>query len=116
MQDNYLGTDTRLVPRADVAKVSWQACAGAAVHCRPRSMAGTDCAALSANSCFCVEHAEQCLALQSQQSIECCAIAQVVVEALRHPEARNKAFDLVSREGEQTTDFKALFEQTTAGL
>lgn len=59
-RDNYVGTDTRLVPRADVAKV--------------------------------------------------------VVEALRHPEARNKAFDLVSREGEQTTDFKALFEQTTAGL
>jgi len=44
-------------------------------------------------------------------------MVQVVVEALKQPQARNKAFDLVSREGGQvTTDFTALFEQTSAGL
>jgi uncharacterized protein YbjT (DUF2867 family) len=46
-------------------------------------------------------------------------VAEVVVQALREPNARNKAFDVVTREeGEAppTTDFAALFAQTTPGL
>ena len=44
---------------------------------------------------------------------------QVVVQALRCPEALNKSFDLVSMpegEGQPTTHFDALFDQTTSGL
>ncbi len=46
-------------------------------------------------------------------------VAAVVVHALREPLARNKAFDVVTREeGEAapTTDFAALFAQTKSGL
>ncbi len=48
-------------------------------------------------------------------------VAEVVVQALRSPAARNKAFDVISKpEGTPgaavTTDFQALFEQTTPGL
>lgn len=45
-------------------------------------------------------------------------VAEVVVNALKEPEARQKAFDLISYpEGEPVTvDFAALFAQTTAGL
>eukprot|EP00271_Cylindrocystis_brebissonii_P015606 TRINITY_DN38555_c0_g1_i1.p1 TRINITY_DN38555_c0_g1~~TRINITY_DN38555_c0_g1_i1.p1 ORF type:complete len:323 (+),score=54.78 TRINITY_DN38555_c0_g1_i1:187-1155(+) len=46
-------------------------------------------------------------------------VAEVCVQALIIEEARNKAFDVVSREegvGEVTTDFKALFSKTTPGL
>lgn len=48
-------------------------------------------------------------------------VAEVVVQALREPSARNKAFDLISKpEGTPgavvTQDFCALFEQTTPGL
>jgi hypothetical protein len=46
-------------------------------------------------------------------------VAAVVVQALRTPNARNKAFDLISKPEEDptavvTTDFAALFAQTTA--
>jgi uncharacterized protein YbjT (DUF2867 family) len=47
-------------------------------------------------------------------------VAEVVVQALLSPAARNKAFDLISKPEESsaapTTDFDALFAQTTAGL
>lgn len=46
-------------------------------------------------------------------------VAEVMVQALSIPEAKNKAFDVVSEEtspGEVTSDFSALFAQTTSGL
>lgn len=48
-------------------------------------------------------------------------VAEVVVQALRAPSARNKAFDLISKPAGTpgavvTEDFHALFEQTTPGL
>jgi uncharacterized protein YbjT (DUF2867 family) len=48
-------------------------------------------------------------------------VAEVVVQALLVPAARNKAFDVISKpEGTPgavvTTDFQSLFEQTTPGL
>lgn len=48
-------------------------------------------------------------------------VAEVVVQALLVPAARNKAFDVIAKpEGAPgavvTTDFEALFEQTTPGL
>ncbi|MGV2827639.1 SDR family oxidoreductase [Myxosarcina sp. GI1(2024)] len=48
-------------------------------------------------------------------------VASVVVKALTEPNARNKAFDLISKPEEAddavvTTDFAGLFEQTTAGI
>ena len=48
-------------------------------------------------------------------------VAEVVVQALRSPAARNKAFDVISKsEGTPgavvTQDFQSLFEQTTPGL
>ena len=48
-------------------------------------------------------------------------VAEVVVQALRSPAARNKAFDVISKpEGTPgavvTKDFQSLFEQTTPGL
>ncbi|ACK72004.1 nucleoside-diphosphate-sugar epimerase, putative [Gloeothece citriformis PCC 7424] len=48
-------------------------------------------------------------------------VAELVVQALREPNARNKAFDTISKPEDDstaviTTDFKALFEQTTPGL
>ncbi|MGB3138073.1 MAG: SDR family oxidoreductase [Nodosilinea sp.] len=48
-------------------------------------------------------------------------VAEVVVQALLSPTARNKAFDVISKpEGQPgavvTRDFDALFEQTTPGL
>jgi uncharacterized protein YbjT (DUF2867 family) len=48
-------------------------------------------------------------------------VAEVVVQALLEPSARNKAFDVISKPADApkatvTTDFVALFEQTTPGL
>ena len=46
-------------------------------------------------------------------------IPQVVFQALLAPGALNKSFDLVSKpegEGQPTSDWAALFAQTTAGL
>jgi uncharacterized protein YbjT (DUF2867 family) len=48
-------------------------------------------------------------------------VAEVVVQALREPNARNKAFDLISKPEDDpsaivTKDFAALFAQTSAGL
>ena len=47
-------------------------------------------------------------------------VAEVVVQALQEPSAQNKAFDVISKpESESsvvTTDFAALFAQTTPGL
>lgn len=48
-------------------------------------------------------------------------VASVVVEALKQPNARNKAFDIISKPEDATdavvtTDFASLFEQTTAGI
>ncbi|AFZ43751.1 NAD-dependent epimerase/dehydratase [Halothece sp. PCC 7418] len=46
-------------------------------------------------------------------------VAELIVQALMIPEARNKAFDVVSEAAspeEVTTDFTALFTQTTPGL
>jgi uncharacterized protein YbjT (DUF2867 family) len=48
-------------------------------------------------------------------------VAEVVIQALLEPAARNKAFDLIAKpEGTPgtvvTTDFAALFDQTTPGL
>jgi len=46
-------------------------------------------------------------------------VAEVVVQALLEPNAQNKAFDVVTREEDEappTTDFAALFAQTTPGL
>lgn len=48
-------------------------------------------------------------------------VAQLVVQALREPTAKNKAFDVISKPendstGVITTDFAALFAQTTGGL
>ena len=48
-------------------------------------------------------------------------VAKVVVQALKEPDARNKAFDLISKpedvpHAEVTKDFAALFKQTTSGL
>mgnify|MGYP000200035007 CR=1 FL=1 len=46
-------------------------------------------------------------------------VAEVVVQALTEPHAKNKAFDVVTREEEEsapTSDFAALFAQTTPGL
>jgi uncharacterized protein YbjT (DUF2867 family) len=48
-------------------------------------------------------------------------VAELVIQALRSPAARHKAFDVISKpEGTPgavvTTDFDALFEQTTPGL
>lgn len=47
-------------------------------------------------------------------------VAEVVVQSLRESNARNKAFDLISKpentpESVITTDFRALFAQTTSG-
>lgn len=48
-------------------------------------------------------------------------VAEVAVQALREPEARNKAFDLISKPPEDSSttvsqDFAALFAQTSPGL
>lgn len=48
-------------------------------------------------------------------------VAEVVVQALLQPAARNKAFDVISKPADMagaafTADFQALFEQTTPGL
>ena len=48
-------------------------------------------------------------------------VAEVVVQALREPNARNKSFDIISKpeddpSGIVTKDFAALFAQTTPGL
>jgi uncharacterized protein YbjT (DUF2867 family) len=48
-------------------------------------------------------------------------VATVVVRALIEPNARNKAFDIISKpedapDAKVTTDFASLFEQTTAGI
>lgn len=48
-------------------------------------------------------------------------VAEVVVQALRQPEARNKSFDIISKPEDDPTavvtrDFAALFAQTTPGL
>jgi uncharacterized protein YbjT (DUF2867 family) len=48
-------------------------------------------------------------------------VAEVVVQALQTPNARNKAFDLISKPEEgsstvMTTNFEALFAQITPGL
>lgn len=48
-------------------------------------------------------------------------VAEVVVQALLEPNARNKAFDVISKPEDDpssviTTDFAGLFGQTTAGL
>jgi uncharacterized protein YbjT (DUF2867 family) len=48
-------------------------------------------------------------------------VASVVVRALSEPNARNKAFDIISKpedasDAEVTTDLASLFEQTTAGI
>lgn len=48
-------------------------------------------------------------------------VAEVVVQALQEANARNKAFDVISKPDEDasaviTTDFAALFERTTPGL
>ena len=48
-------------------------------------------------------------------------VAEVMVQAISIPEARNKAFDLVSEsaensQGNVTKDFRELFSQTTSGL
>jgi hypothetical protein len=48
-------------------------------------------------------------------------VAEVVVQALLEPAARNKAFDVISKpedtpEATVTRDFEMLFQQTTAGL
>ncbi len=48
-------------------------------------------------------------------------LAEVVVQALKEPDARNKAFDIISKPEDApnavvTKDFAALFQQTTPGL
>ena len=48
-------------------------------------------------------------------------VANVVIEALRQPNARNKAFDVISKpeddtEATITSDWQGLFAQTTSGL
>ncbi|MGB5636954.1 MAG: SDR family oxidoreductase [Waterburya sp.] len=48
-------------------------------------------------------------------------VASVVVKALTEPNARSKAFDIISKpedapDAEVTNDFTSLFEQTTAGI
>ena len=48
-------------------------------------------------------------------------VAEVVVQALKEPDARNKAFDILSKSQDApnavvTKDFAALFQQTTPGL
>lgn len=48
-------------------------------------------------------------------------VADVVVNALNEPNARNKAFDVISKpedapDAEVTTNFASLFERTTAGI
>lgn len=48
-------------------------------------------------------------------------VAELAVQALREPKARNKAFDVISKPADDpsavvTTDFSALFAQTTPGL
>lgn len=48
-------------------------------------------------------------------------VASVVVQALKQSNARNKAFDIISKpedapDAAVTTDFASLFEQTTAGM
>jgi uncharacterized protein YbjT (DUF2867 family) len=48
-------------------------------------------------------------------------VAELVVQALLHPEARNKAFDLISKPEDEagavvTSDFAALFRQISSGL
>lgn len=48
-------------------------------------------------------------------------VAEVVVQALKQPDARNKAFDIISKpqdtpHAEVTQDFAALFRQTTSGI
>ena len=48
-------------------------------------------------------------------------VAGVVVQALKEPDARNKAFDIISKPEDApnavvTKDFAALFQQTTPGL
>ena len=48
-------------------------------------------------------------------------VAEVVVQALKEPDARNKAFDIISKPQDApnavvTKDFAALFKQTTSGI
>ena len=48
-------------------------------------------------------------------------VAEVVVQALKEPDARNKAFDIISKPEDaphavETKDFAALFKQTTSGI
>ena len=48
-------------------------------------------------------------------------VAEVVVQALKEPDARNKAFDIISKPEDApnalvSKDFAALFQQTTAGM
>ncbi|MDJ0705016.1 MAG: SDR family oxidoreductase [Leptolyngbyaceae cyanobacterium MO_188.B28] len=48
-------------------------------------------------------------------------VAEVVVQALKEPNARNKAFDVIAKPDDDpsavvTSDFAALFAQTTSGL
>ncbi|GBG71546.1 hypothetical protein CBR_g8964 [Chara braunii] len=53
------------------------------------------------------------------RSIPRADVAEVCVQALLHPEALNKAFDLASLDegqGTPTTDFAAAFAQTTSGM
>ena len=54
-------------------------------------------------------------------SISRADVAEVVVQALKEPDARNKAFDLLSKLQDApnavvTKDFAALFQQTTPGI
>ena len=48
-------------------------------------------------------------------------VAEVVVQALKEPDARNKAFDIISKPEDTpiavvTKNFTALFKQTTSGI
>ena len=62
-----------------------------------------------------------CLTQTSPPAIPRADVAEVVMQALREPGARNKAFDLLSKPAEDsstelTQDFAALFAQTQPGL
>lgn len=124
-QDNYLGSETKLIPRADVARGKPLYCERAAqavqtcVHCMCSSLNIERCVECSSS----VIHGSCTPALSIKPAEPTCAchpfsclLPAVIFEALRHDEARNKAFDIVSREGGQTTEFKALFQQMTPGL
>lgn len=56
----------------------------------------------------------------SSPSLPRADVAELVVQALQEPAARNKAFDVISKPEEESTtvtaDFVALFAQTTSGL